>query len=209
MRLVRSPIVVSVAFIIGAVTSADEAQMEELPSALRDEFPGIDPQTIYVLGNSAGNGAIRSMLQNPNAADQYAAAAVLAGGLKVPEDYVPANNLHVVFFNGKDDVEEPNGLSELALANGCSDPAAQWTNVSSADPYVPRGDCTDIAERWTAGTCDHGSVVAYRFKDEGHDAAGYDAHFEPRVRPMRMAFDFFMGRQLDGGLFGARSACWK
>ena len=194
---------------VGGGTSADTEQMIELPQALRQEFPGIDPDTIYVLGNSAGNGAISNMLADPAAASQYAAAAVLAGGIKVPDDYAPPNNLHVIFFNGKDDVEMPNGLREIAAANGCEDPEAPWENITSADPYVPRGDCSDIAERLAAGPCTHGDVLAYRFKDEGHDSAGYDQHFDPRVRPMKMAFDFFVGRALAGGLVGAGSACWK
>lgn len=195
---------------VGGGTSADLEQMIELPQALRKEFPGIDPQTIYVLGNSAGNGAIKSLLQSAEAASQYAAAAVIAGGIKVPDDYVPQSNLHVIFINGKDDIADPGGLREIAAKNGCEDAdGAQWHNVSSADPYVTGGDCTDIAERITFGACATGDVVGYRFKDEGHDAAGYDQHFEPRVRPMRMAFDFFMGRSLDDGLSGTGSACWK
>ncbi|MDX2021936.1 MAG: hypothetical protein SF187_16985 [Deltaproteobacteria bacterium] len=193
---------------VGGGTSANTAQMIELPGALRKEFPGIDAKRIYVLGNSAGNGAISNMLKDPAAHTQYAAATVIAGGIRVPDSYRGSKNLHVLFANGKKDVEEPPGLRDIAERNGCSDAlVATWNSAASNDAYV-RGDCSDIVERITFANCQFGQVLAYRFKDEGHEAR-YARHFDPEVRPMRMGFDFYMGRTLDGGLLGDGSACWK
>ncbi|MEM7609199.1 MAG: hypothetical protein AAF411_27940 [Myxococcota bacterium] len=92
--------------------------------------------------------------------------------------------------------------------NACEDaPDASWTNVEADDPFVVGGDGTDIAQRAFFGRCEGGDVLGYRFRDEGHDA-DYEQHFEPDVRAIHIAWDFFMGRQRNSGHRGSGSVCW-
>lgn len=198
--------------VVGGGTSADNDVMAELPRQLLKDYPGIDPLRVYALGNSRGAGAINQIFARNDSTygttwDVYAGVVVFGGGLKIPETFNHEGNLHALVVNGQKDKPEPGDAAALAKINGCDQLQADWRNVSSDDPLMPGGDGTDIASKLTFGQCPRGDVLAYRFKDEGH-VLDYTKHFNPKVRAIYMAWDFFQGRMREGGLQGQGSACY-
>jgi hypothetical protein len=198
--------------LVGGGSSAEIDAMAELPRAAIDEYPGIDQNRIYALGNSRGAGAINNIFRSNDSPygtvwDIYSAVVIFGGKLRIPDNYAPERGPHALVVNGWDDNEEAGDVDKLARINGCSDPESGWVNVEASDPYVWGGDGSDIAMKRSFGDCQAGDVLAYRFKDEGH-VLDYNRHFQPEVRAILMAWDFFRGRAYDGGLDGSGSACY-
>jgi hypothetical protein len=199
---------------VGGGVEATNDVMAELPRQLMKDHPGIDAARIYALGNSRGAGAI-SAITSSNASrfgttwSEYAAVGVVSAGMRVGAMFKPAGRFNAIFINGWDDVAEPGGARPLAAIAGCADQQAAWRNVGADDPLMAGGNGTDIAQKLTFGACPGGDVVAYRFKDEGH-VADFEKHFNPRVRAVNIAWDFFQGRTRDARtITGTGSACFR
>jgi poly(3-hydroxybutyrate) depolymerase len=210
---VRKPHRYGKGIVVGGGASADRDVMAELPRRILEDYAGADPNRVYALGNSRGAGAITSIFKDQeseygSASDMYAAVAVFGGELKLPDDLTLDGGVHALVVNGQRDKEEAGDVAQLARLNGCSDPESPWRNVTSQDPLMSGGDGTDIASKRSFGECARGDVVAYRFRDEGH-VLDYKKNFDPKVRAIYIAWDFFQGRSRAGGLRGEGSLCFE
>ena len=197
--------------------------LAELPRVIAADYPGLDPTRIYLIGWSAGAGAVfRGVCQKAKGYDQsefgttsdvYAAIATLGGCPHCTESFEPlSGNWHVFATNGLDDQFGNQGCEEalrrLAKTNGCAEPQAPWCAAKPGDEYVAAapGDAS-LVEKLSFGACPGGDVVGYRFGDEGHTVS-YKKHFDPKVRAYDMVWDFLKGRtKNDGGRRGSESAC--
>ena len=197
--------------------------LAELPRVIAADYPGLDPQRIYLVGWSAGAGAVyRGMCQKAKGYDEsrfgttsdiYAAIATLGGCPKCSDSFVPlAGNWHVFATNGTDDQFGDSGCEEslraLAATNTCSDLRATWCPARPGDEHVPGAPGqAKVLEKLSFGDCPGGDVVGYRFGDEGHTVS-YKKNFDPKVRAYDMIWDFLQGRTKGGeSRRGSESAC--
>lgn len=196
--------------------------LAELPRILPDEVPGIDPERIYLIGWSAGAGAVfRGMCQRAKRYDEspygttsdiYAAIATLGGCPACSEGFEPiSGHWHVFATNGRDDMFGGDGcyerLSTLARTNGCANPEASWCAVASGDALVPSAPGDERVERVSFGSCARGDVEGYRFADEAH-VVRYRTHVDS-VRAYDLVWDWLQGRRkpVGSGVVGAAGMC--
>lgn len=196
--------------------------LAELPRVLMEDYPGIDPEQIFMVGWSAGAGALsRGLCHLGKGADEssygttsdlYAAIAVLGGCPSCSEQFAPlAANWHVFATNGIDDQFGGQGcedsLRSMAQTNGCDRAEeASWRNVEPGDPYVPDADGSAAAQLISFGQCPGGDVLGYRFADEGH-VVSYKENFDPKVSAYGMVWSFLQGRRKQGGVTGPAPQC--
>lgn len=194
----------------------------ELPRVITKDYPGLDDQRIYLVGWSAGAGAlVRGLCQSSKGFDEspfgttsdvYAAMVSVGGCVKCSDNFEPiSGQWHVFAANGENDPFAGDGCEDAlrahAMRNGCSQPDAPWCNVPAGDDYLPSADGSDSAVKLSFGQCPGGDVVGYRFKDEEH-VLSYDEHFDPRVRAYDVVWAFLQGRtKSDGGTTGGGSRC--
>lgn len=183
-------------------------KLAELPRVIANDYPGLDRERVYIVGWSAGAGAVSRGLchrakrsdfsEIGTTSDIYAAIATL-GGCGCGNYLQLDGNWHHVSFNG---MEDPfNGgdscearMRERAVVNGCSNPSASWQPVAADDPYARNGDGSANAERLDFGECARGAVVAYRGRDEAH-VVSFSEHFDPRISGYDTVWRFLQGRR--------------
>jgi dienelactone hydrolase len=196
--------------------------LAELPRVLMQDYPGIDPDRIYLVGWSAGAGGVyRGMCHSAKGYDQssygttsdlYAAIATLGGCPSCSAGFAPiSGNWHVFATNGVEDQFGGQGcedsLRALAQVNGCTQAAdATWANASPEDPYVEGADGSHHAQVLGFGSCQGGDVLGYRFADEGH-VVSYKQHYDPKVSAYAMIWAFLQGRRKQGGVYGPAPQC--
>lgn len=180
----------------------------ELPRVIATDYPGLDEQKIYMVGWSAGAGAVyRGQCSSSKGFDEsiygttsdvYAAVVTMGGCPACSDNFRPiSGNFHVFAINGRLDQFGSDGcedqLRTLALTNGCTDPNGAWRNVAASDPYMVGGDGSDNAQKMTFGDCPGGDVVGYRFADEAH-VVSYKKHYDPKVSGYDLIWTFLQGR---------------
>jgi dienelactone hydrolase len=180
----------------------------ELPRVIAADYPGLDPQRIYMVGWSAGAGAVfRGQCSSSKGfdastygttSDLYAAIVTLGGCPACSDNFKPiSGNFHVFATNGRLDQFGGDGcednLRALAQTNGCSDLNGTWRNVTPSDPYTSSGDSSDNAQKITFGDCPGGDVVGYRFADEAH-VVSYKKHYDPKISAYDLVWTFLQGR---------------
>ncbi len=180
----------------------------ELPRVVARDWPGLDPGRIYMVGWSAGAGAVfRGQCQAAKGYDEstfgttsdiYAAIATLGGCPNCSEGFAQrAGNFHVFATNGRDDQFGGDGcearLRQRATVNRCARLDAAWTPVAPDDAWVADAPGTAVAEKLDFRPCPDGDVVGYRFADEGH-VVSYRTHFDPRIRAYDLVWAFLQGK---------------
>jgi hypothetical protein len=179
----------------------------ELPRALLHEFPGIDRKRVYVLGFSAGSGAITRALCHVakgsdsssygTTSDLYAAMAFGGAPVGCTSAFSPiarTGSWDILSMTGdKDQFNQGDGgeasLRNRALVAGCTRVDAPWTGVPSSDPFVvgQDGSC-GVVKKLSFGDCPGGDVVGYEFINWAHDSRYPGNRFED------VAWRFFQGR---------------
>lgn len=191
--------------------------LAELPRQLAKDYEGMDTRRVYAMGWSIGghNMKVALMKSKEGFDTQYGSLLGLYTGfasmgisVEATENYAPVGRFHVIQIAGAEDPFAMNGADPSGLAgkHGCSNATLSWTSVAADDPLMV-GNGTDAAEKATFGDCPGGDVIAYRFKDHGHDLK-FDKHFDPAVRALNIAWNFFQGRTTDESSFtGSGAGC--
>lgn len=187
-------------------------KLAELPRVIAHDYAGLDKERVYLIGWSAGAGAVTRGLCHVSkksdfstigtTSDIYAAWAAL-GGCGCANDYLPLEgNWHGITFNGMLDIFNggdacEHGQRDRAFVNGCADPRIAWKPVQAIDPYAKNGDGTANAETLSFSGCGKGEVVAYRGKDEEH-VTSFKVHFDPKISGYDTVWTFLQGKKKHG-----------
>jgi poly(3-hydroxybutyrate) depolymerase len=192
----------------------------QVPRLVARDFPGLDEDRVYVVGQSGGSYFVRRALCLGPAADRalagsisdvYAAWASLIMCPKCDRPFVPkAGNFHVLNIIGEVDGTTAGQcgaeLRMMAQGLGCATPHGGTCNVPAGDPLHPRADGGPAARKMLFGACSKGSLAAYVMNGEAHTVKFAKA-YSPAVDAYEIAWQWFQDKRKSGGGAAVGTAC--